>query len=88
MSVLTEAEIIEIIREEYEKQLSENLEAIVTLPNGDSKIVIDNETRVVHDSGFEYTVDSVSPRAAVLRSPEGKFITIPIDEFEAQYSVD
>lgn len=88
MSDLTEAEIIKIIREEYEKQLNEALEAVVTLPNGESKIVIDNETRVVHDSGYEYTVDSVSPRAAVLKSPEGKFITIPIAEFEREYQID
>jgi len=90
---LTEKDIIQIIREEYDRKLCRILSEVETSPfpgQADEKEpIITPNLKVRHEkTGFLYTVDSVSQKDVVLRSPEGDRFTVEIDEFEREYELD
>lgn len=93
MKPLTEADIIEIFREEWDhrvRALSEEIDVVLSAPTvgGDSKIILAPELKVRHkESGIRYTVDSVSPREVVLRTPENETFLVDAQELEA-YELD
>ena len=57
--------------------------------DGDQEPLVSAGLKVVHkDSGFRYTVDSISPRDVMLITPEGEKILVNKDEFEQDYRLD
>lgn len=94
MRELREADIIRIVREEWDRHVKMTAESIgisLEFPVGDTgdHPVISPELKVRHkDSQIRYTVVSVSPRDAILRTPEGKEFIVDRSEFESSYEVD
>lgn len=88
--MLSEARIIELIREEWESKvnsLNEELKLAIHA-QGKSQPLIAPELKIIHkSSGIRYTVDSISMRDVVLRTPEGDKFTVDGDEFEKEYEV-
>ena len=96
---LTEADIIRLIREEWElklKSLAEDadIDFSVKLPvNGkvakEESLVISPGLKVRHKkSHLRYTVVSVSKKDCVLRTPEGKDFLVDAAKMEKNYEVD
>ena len=85
---LTEAEIIRIMREEWDNRVSAALvELKDSLPSGEEGI-LSPELKVRHKkSGIRYTIDSIGPKDAILRTPEGKQILVGKDVLENEYEV-
>lgn len=91
MKALTESDIIRIFQEENQKRLEslfEELDMYFTSA-GDMENVISKELKVKHKkSGLRFTVDSVSPRDCVLRSPEGSLKRISQETLEQEFELD
>ena len=93
MKKLTEAEIIRIMREEWAAKvamLSETVEATLKAKiDGEEKTVIDPDLKLRHKkSQYLYTVVSVGPRDAILKTPEGKEFLIDKSTLESEYELD
>jgi hypothetical protein len=94
MKTLTEADVLRIMREEWDNkvnQLAETIDVALTakLGKGDEKIVISPELKVLHKkSGIRYTVDSVGPRDCILRTPEGETFLVDATTLEQEYELD
>lgn len=90
-STLTESEVIDIFREEHKKKfdaLVEELDMYFRSAN-DVDNVISSDLKVKHKkSGLRFTVDSVSARDVVLRSPEGKRFKLDQQTLENEYELD
>ena len=90
MKKLTEADIINVMKEEWNakvKTVFEGLKVAATV-NGDTQPIIAPELKVKHKkSGMLYTVDSISMRDVVLRTPEGELMQLDSPEFEQDYEV-
>lgn len=93
MKKLSEADIIRIMKEEWEakvKALAENVDLTFTAKvDGDKKEVISDELKIRHiKSKFLYTVLSVGPRDVTLMTPEGEEILVSKDKLEKEYELD
>jgi len=94
MKNLTESDIIRIFREEWElkvNRLSEEIDVALKAKVGgkEEKHVISPELKILHKkSGIRYTVDSVSPKDCVLRTPEGKTFLVDAETLESEYELD
>ena len=94
MKNLTESDVIRIMREEWEtkiRKIAEDVDLTLKSKVGDKnkeKIVVSDELKVVHKkSGIRYTIDSVSPKDCVLRTPEGKTFLVSANELEKEYEL-
>ena len=94
MNKLEDKDIIRLMREEWEaklKKLSEEVDAALNAKvDGKEKTVLSPDLKLKHKkSGFLYTLVSVSPRDAILSTPEGdKQFIVSADELENDYKVD
>ena len=93
MKILSESDILRMMREEYDLKLERILSEINTAPfpgqENDRDSVVSPDLKVRHDkTNLLYTVDSVSPNDVTLRSPEGDRFTVDADEFEKEYNLD
>lgn len=94
MKKLEEADIIRIMREEWDAklaQLSEEVDAVFKgKVDGEEKLIMSPDTKLRHrDSQLLYTLVSIGPRDAILMPPEGKdpFI-VDKDTLEKEYAID
>lgn len=88
---LTERDVINLIREEYDRQLSDLLGELDTTGYsgrvGEDNI-ISVGLKVRHTkSNLLYTVSKVGTKDVVLKSPDGHF-TVSREELEKEYSLD
>lgn len=93
MKKLKDSDIIQIMREEWNSKLSALNEVVdVVLKgkvDGSEKQLISPDLKVRHKkTQFLYTVDSVSPRDVILKTPEGKKFIVDKDELEKNYEID
>lgn len=94
MKTLQEADVIRIMREEWDKKVQALAETVdITMhaksKDGDEHPVISPELKVMHKkSGIRYTVDSVGPRDIILRTPEDEKFIVDKDTLEAEYELD
>lgn len=91
MKTLSENDIIELFREEWDKKLRE-LDAQLGMcfegDTMDAKASISAGLKLKHKkSGLKYTVDSVGPSDVVLKNPEGKKFTIDQEELQSNYEL-
>lgn len=85
MRTLTERDVIAIMREEWDRRTQALAEELRV---GGDEGLVSAELKVVHkDTGTLYTVDSVSPRDVILRTPEGDKFIVNGEEFEAEYKL-
>lgn len=95
MRNLTEADVIRVMREEWDKKistLSETVEIALNSKVGDGsgeQPILSPELKVMHKtSGIRYTVDSVGPRDIILRTPENEKFLVDKDTLESEYELD
>lgn len=93
MKPLTEADVLKIMREEWDKKvstLSEAIDMVMTAKtDGKQKLVVTPELKVRHKkSQIRYTVSSVGPRDVILRTPEGDEFIVDATELERDYELD
>lgn len=87
---LTDKHVISTIRETWTKKLDSLLEGlgVAAYSKGDKQPAIAPELKVMHvKSGIRYTVDSISMRDVVLRTPEGETFAVDADELETNYKI-
>lgn len=92
MKKLEEADIIRIMREEWDAkiaQLAEEVDAVFTgKVDGKEKSLLSPELKLTHKkSGFLYTLVSVGSKDAILMSPEGKKFIVDKDTLENEYVI-
>lgn len=89
MKKLTEADIIRLMNEEWDKRvatLTEDLELV--LGDNVGATIVSPELKVRHKtSGLLYTVSSVGPRNVILRTPEEENFIVDKDELESSYEL-
>lgn len=95
MRNLTEADVIRVMREEWDRKvtaLAETVNIALNSKVGDGsgeQPVLAPELKVMHKkSGIRYTVDSVGPRDIILRTPEGEKFLVDKETLEAEYELD
>ena len=93
MRTLTEQVIIEAMRDEWNSRVGALLEkANLTFAGkvgSKSTLLLAPELKVSHKkSKLLYTVDSVSPRDATLRTPDGKLFTVDAKTLEDEYVLE
>ena len=93
MKTLNEQDIIRIMREEWNTKiaaLTEDVDLAYKSKVGEEeKEVISKDLKVRHKkSQILYTVVSVGPRDAVLKTPEGDEFLIDKDTLEDEYELD
>ena len=94
MKKLQEADVIRVMREEWDarvKALSEQVDIALNakVPDQGEVPVISPELKVMHKkSGIRYTVCSVGPRDVILRTPEGHKFLVDESELEKSYELD
>jgi hypothetical protein len=102
MKKLSEADIIRMMREEWDAKVAELSETVDVLfktkVDGEEKSVIGPGLKLRNkvgkgDSkkkprGYLYTVVAVGPRDTVLQTPEGKQFTVDNETLEAEYELD
>jgi hypothetical protein len=94
IKTLCESDVIRIMREEWDKMvlaLNETVEVKMTSPKviGDDDSIVSPELKVLHkNSGIRYTVDSVSNKDVILRTPEGKKFLVDQTTLETEYELD
>ena len=94
MKQLQEADVLRIMREEWQTRVDALAEQIDMVMN--SKVgkegdlpVIAPELKVRHkDSQIRYTVSSVGPRDVILRTPEGEKFLVSKESLEQEYELD
>jgi hypothetical protein len=93
MRNLTEADVIRVMREEWNKKLQALAETVDITMNAKTKDgekpILSPELKVMHKkAGIRYTVDSVGPRDIILRTPEGEKFLVDGAELEQNYELD
>jgi hypothetical protein len=93
MKKLNDAEIIRIMREEWDAKVAALTEATDVIfkakVDGDDKNVISPDLKLRHKkSQYLYTVVSVGPRDAILKTPEGKQFLVDKATLEKEYEID
>lgn len=90
---LTNDDIIQVLREEWDKKVSLfekriDIDLVAKPTNDENKLIVTPELKVRHkNSGIRYTVDSVSTRDVILRTPEGERFLVHGSEFESDYEL-
>ena len=70
-------------------ELARDLDVLFKTKDGKPQNVLSPELKLRHKgSGLLYTIDSVGPRDAILRTPEGGTFLVDKDELEADYELD
>ena len=93
MRSLTEHDIIDVMREEWTSRVNvlcekANITFVGKVGDKDT-ILVAPELKLQHSSsGLKYTIDSVSPRDVVLRTPEGKLFTVDAQTLENEYLLE
>lgn len=93
MRTLQEADIIRIMREEWDRKVQRLMEDAkdvgLKVDTAGEDDIISPELKVIHkDSRIRYTVDSVGPRDIILRTPEGEKFLIDKETLEKEYELD
>jgi hypothetical protein len=91
--VLSEQDILRIMREEWRKKISllkEEVEiSMKTKIDGKTKEIVSPDLKVRHkESQILYTVVSIGPKDIILKTPEGEDFIIDRKEFEDCYELD
>jgi hypothetical protein len=93
MSLLTEDVVLRVMCEEWDRKVAVLAEEVLSLTSpvedgGKDETVLSPELKVRHKkSGIRYTVDSVSPRSVVLRTPEDELIAVDGKVLEVEYEL-
>ena len=93
MKKLNDADIIQLMREEWAtklKKLSESVDAVLTgKVDGKEKSILSPDTKLRHiKTQYLYDLISVGPRDVILKTPEGKQFIVTKDELESDYEID
>lgn len=92
MKILRESDVIRVIREVHRERIEElarELDVLLRTKDGSQQNVLSPELKLRHaKSGLLYTIDSVGPRDAILRSPEGTTFLVDKEELENNYELD
>ena len=94
MRTLQEADVIRVMREEWDakvKALAEEVDVVMNsrVENKSDLPVLSPELKVRHKkSQIRYTISSVGPRDVILRTPEGEEFIIDSAELEDSYELD
>ena len=93
MKQLRDADIIQMMREEWDAKLSalsESVDAALSgKVDGKDKLLLDPDLKLRHKkTKFLYTIVSVSPKDVILKTPEGKKFLVDKAELEANYELD
>jgi len=88
MKVLTEQDVLRVMREEWKKIVDGVLES-AGIDIGANAPELSPELKVIHkSSGIRYTIDSVGPRDCILRTPEGEKFIVDAETLEKEYKLD
>lgn len=92
MRKLNDGDVIEALREEWNarvRSLQEKVDVVMNAKiDGEKESLVSSGLKVKHkNSGFLYTVSSVSPRDVILKTPEGEEFMVDAPTFEAEYMV-
>jgi len=92
MKKLEESDIVKIMREEWEAKLATLAEEVDAVfkgkVDGKEKPLLSPELKLTHKkSGLLYTLVSVGPKDAILKSPEGKNFIVDKDTLENEYVI-
>lgn len=93
MKTLVEADLLRIMREEWDNKvqsLSEDIDLVLKTPgeDGQTDTIVSPELKLKHKkSGIRYTVNSVGPRDILLRTPEGDTFIVDKEELENDYEL-
>jgi len=91
---LTEADILRVMREEWNAKVShlaEQIDMVMTSKIGKNQEaeVLAPELKVKHkESNLRYTISSVGPRDVILRTPEGELFLVSKEQLENEYRLD
>jgi hypothetical protein len=94
MKRLEESDIIQIMREEWDARLarlSEEVDAVLKgKVDGKEKTILSSDTKLRHKkSKILYTLVSIGPCDAILKTPEGdKQFIVDKDTLENEYAID
>jgi hypothetical protein len=90
MKKLEDADIIRIMREEWETRLARLTEEVDATfkgnVDGKEKTLLSPDLKIKRN-GILYTVVSVGPRDAILKTPEGKLFIVDKDTLENEYVI-
>lgn len=89
MRTLTESDVIAMFREEWDRKLAEAMSAVFKTDGGtQAATALSPELKLRHKkSRYKYTIDAVSAREAVLRTPEGKKFSVDKETLENEYEL-
>jgi hypothetical protein len=93
MKNLNEADIIQMMREEWNAKLTRLAEEVDAVfkgkIDGEEKEILSPDTKLRHkESKLLYTLISIGPRDAILKTPEGKQFIVDKDTLEKEYAID
>lgn len=93
MKKLEDADIIQLMKEEWATklaQLSEEVDAVFKgKVDGAEKTILSPDTKLKHKkSKLLYTLVSIGPRDAILKTPENKQFIVDKDTLEKEYAID
>lgn len=93
MKKLEDADIIQLMREEWNAKLarlSEEVDAVLKgKVDGKEKTILSPDTKLRHKkSKLLYTLVSIGPRDAILKTPEDKQFIVDKDTLEKEYAID
>lgn len=93
MKKLEDADIIQLMKEEWAAklaQLSEEVDAVFKgKVDGTEKTILSPDTKLKHKkSKLLYTLVSIGPRDAILKTPENKQFIVDKDTLEKEYAID
>lgn len=93
MRVLRESDILRVMREVHTERITELARELDVLfkpkGKGEEQNVLSPELKLKHKkSGLLYTISSVGPRDAILRTPEGQTFLVDKEELESCYELD
>ena len=90
MRTLTGADVIRLMREEWDARVQALVEKAgdVKVAASDADELLTPGLKIIHkSSGLKYTVDSVGPENIILRTPEGKTFVIDNHKLEKEYAL-
>ena len=89
MKTLKEADIINLMREEWDKRIERVIHESKQPEKIDDVEILSNGLKLLHKkSKIRYTVHSVSPRDAILVTPEGEKMLVDKNDLEKEYELD
>ena len=93
MKKLKDADILQLMKEEWAAKLarlSEEVDAVFKgKVDGEEKTILSPDTKLKHKkSKLLYTLVSIGPRDAILKTPENKQFIVDKDTLEKEYAID